>query len=124
MVRPAVSIDADLMWGVGEYYNSVAESRDVDEIQCGSIFDRLEHVLAPSDGDRCQQKVELVDQAVLHQCGIEWAISVFDDVAPRLLLQVGHTVSRRVVDATYLGIVFIRSMRWLGAPESSPVMVG
>src|ERR1039458_1823850 len=73
-------------WGVGEYHDSVAELRYIDEIQGGSVFDCLKHVLASSYSDRCHQEVELVDQTVLHQGGIEWTIPVFDDVAARLLL--------------------------------------
>jgi len=43
-------------------------------MQGGPAFDRLEHVLASSYGDRCDQEVEFVDQTVFHEGGIEWAI--------------------------------------------------
>ena len=77
-------------WGVGEYHDPVAELRYIDKIQCGSVFDCLKHVLASSYGDWRHQEVELVDQTVLHQGGIEWTIPVLDDVAARLLFQVRH----------------------------------
>jgi hypothetical protein len=96
--------------------------------------DVLEEMLTGSDRYGYEQEMELVDEVVFHQCGIQWAGAVFKDVSAGLLLQLGdvfgdvagddagfQVVCRRVVDATCLGMLFIRSTNSCGTP-SAPVI--
>ena len=98
--------------------------------------DVFEEVLTGSDGYGCEQEMELVDEVVFDQRGIQWTGAVFKDVSAGLLLQLGdvfgdvagmtrafQVVSRRVVDAMCLGMLFIRSTNSFGMP-SAPVIAG
>ena len=93
--------------------------------------DVFEEVLTGSDRDGCEQEMELVDEVVLHQRDIQWTGAVFKDVSAGLLLQLGdvfgdvagddagfQVVCRRVVDATCLGMLFIRSTNSCGTPSA------
>ena len=77
-------------WGVDEPQHIIAKSFDIYEFQSRGGVDSFEQVLAATDGDWSDQEMKLVNQAVLHQRGIEKTIPVLDDVAARLLFQVGH----------------------------------
>jgi hypothetical protein len=124
-------------WGVDEFHDTVTEPCDIGEVQGWRGVDVFKPVLAPPDRDRCHQEVELVNQVVFHQGGVERTVPVLDDVGAGLSFEVGderghvpsmtvafHAVSRSVVDAPYLGRLFMRSMKPLSTSEPLALMVG
>jgi hypothetical protein len=80
--------------------------------------------------------MELVDEVVFHQRGIQWTGAVFKDVSAGLLLQLGDVFGDVAGDdagvpgclsqscrCDVLGMLFIRSTNSCGTP-SAPVVAG
>ena len=104
-------------WDLHKVQDSVAEPCDVSEFQVRGGLDALKQVLGPSDGDRGEQDLLMLPPGSSLRSATNAATSPSMTVAFQF-------VSRRVVDATYLGMPFIRSMKSFGTPESPPVIVG
>src|SRR6266536_2056960 len=110
---------------IGERNDALLCRSTVGKRQAGPIAPIFEEAFPPTEEDWMEHEPKFVDQLVLHECLDEFSTAIDQDVLPGLLLEARTASSAspassaafhssgsfNVVDATYLGRLFIRSAK-------------